>query len=231
MQADKVMSIKILVVDDNTDILSNLRDYLEMCGYTVETAVTATAAYERLGGTQDIDLLVLDVGLPDFDGFRLCRMIREAQSRLPVLMLTARDSVDDRVRGLKTGADDYLVKPFALKELAARIEALLRRRFGSEGRQLNIADLLFDLQTQRVTRAGRELKLNPTGLKLLRTLMTRSPAIVTREELEETLWNGNTPSSDSLRSNLYLLRQAVDKPFSTPLIHTHAGLGWSIREE
>ncbi|EJX03682.1 winged helix family two component transcriptional regulator [gut metagenome] len=224
------MSIKILVVDDNTDILSNLRDYLEMCGYAVETAGTATAAYERLGRTQDIDLLVLDIGLPDFDGFKLCRLIREENRRLPVLMLTARDSVDDRVKGLRTGADDYLVKPFALKELAARIEALLRRRFGGKSRELAIGDLLFDLETQRVTRAGRELKLNPTGLRLLRVLMTRSPAIVTREELEEALWSGHTPSSDSLRSNLYLLRQAVDKPFPKALIHTHAGLGWSIRE-
>ena len=116
------MSVTILVVDDNPDILSNVRDFLEIKGWRVETATTAADAWERLS-REGIDLLILDIGLPGMDGMTLCRRIRINDKRLPILMLTARDAVDDRVEGLASGADDYLVKPFALRELGARVEA------------------------------------------------------------------------------------------------------------
>lgn len=145
-------------------------------------------------------------------------------------MLTARDTIDDRVEGLTSGADDYLIKPFSLRELAARVEALLRRSGANPAGRLTAGPLSLDLKTLRVEREGRDIKLNPTCLQLLRELMQQSPGIVSRRRLEAVLWQGEPPASDSLRSNLYLLRQAVDKPFDRPLIHTHPGLGWYVAD-
>lgn len=195
------MSIRILVVDDNPDILANVRDFLSMKdGWAPETASTGLEALERIDRST-FDLVILDVGLPDTDGMTLTRRLRASGFTAPILMLTARDTIDDRVEGLTSGADDYLIKPFSLRELAARVE-----------------------------REGRDIKLNPTCLQLLRELMQQSPGIVSRRRLEAVLWQGEPPASDSLRSNLYLLRQAVDKPFDHPLIHTHPGLGWSVAD-
>lgn len=224
------MSIRILVVDDNPDILANVRDFLSMTdGWDTETCTTGRAALERLQ-TASFDLLILDIGLPDVDGVTITRQLRNTGNRLPILMLTARDTIDDRVEGLTSGADDYLVKPFSLRELAARVEALLRRSGLSTADKLIVGPLTLDLKTLRVTRDGIDIRLNPTCLQLLRELMQKSPGVVGRLRLEAVLWQGEPPASDSLRSNLYLLRQAVDKPFERALIHTHPGLGWSIAE-
>ena len=161
----------------------------------------------------------------------MCKRLREdGRSEVPILMLTARDALDDRLKGLNAGADDYLIKPFALSELVARIEAILRRSRGSRKRQLQVADLSYDLDTLQVSRAGQLLKLNPLGLKLLAILMQRSPAVVRREALEETLWGDDCPDSDSLRSHVHQLRQVLDKPFPTPLLHTIHGVGYRLAE-
>ncbi|MFP6800380.1 MAG: response regulator transcription factor, partial [Pseudomonas sp.] len=149
---------------------------------------------------------------------------------VPILMLTARDALDDRLQGLNAGADDYLIKPFALSELVARIEAILRRSQGSRKRQLKVADLVYDLDTLHVSRAGQPLKLNPIGLKLLAVLMQKSPAVIRREALEEALWGDDSPDSDSLRSHIHQLRQVLDKPFATPLLHTLHGVGYRLAE-
>lgn len=219
------MSIRILVVDDNPDILANVRDFLSMTdGWDTETCTTGRAALERLQ-TASFDLLILDIGLPDVDGVTITRQLRNTGNRLPILMLTARDTIDDRVEGLTSGADDYLVKPFSLRELAARVEALLRRSGLSTADKLIVGPLTLDLKTLRVTRDGIDIRLNPTCLQLLRELMQKSPGVVGRLRLEAVLWQGEPPASDSLRSNLYLLRQAVDKPFERALIHTHPALG------
>lgn len=219
------MSIRILVVDDNPDILANVRDFLSMKdGWAPETASTGREALERIDRST-FDLVILDVGLPDTDGMTLTRRLRASGFTAPILMLTARDTIDDRVEGLTSGADDYLIKPFSLRELAARVEALLRRSGANPAGHLTAGPLSLDLKTLRVEREGRDIKLNPTCLQLLRELMQQSPGIVSRRRLEAVLWQGEPPASDSLRSNLYLLRQAVDKPFDHPLIHTHPGLG------
>ncbi|MCY1405083.1 Transcriptional activator protein CopR [compost metagenome] len=145
-------------------------------------------------------------------------------------MLTARDQLDDRLQGFKAGADDYLIKPFALSELAARIEAVLRRSQGAARRLLQVADLSYDLDTLEVSRAGRRLKLNPLGLKLLALLMQKSPHVLRREALEEALWGDDCPDSDSLRSHIHQLRQVIDKPFPRPLLHTVHGVGYRLVE-
>ncbi len=223
------MALSILLVDDNPDILCNIREFLLMRGFTVETAATGCECMRRLS-KNSYGLCVLDVGLPDIDGMTVCRELRRAGDKIPILMLTARDAIDDRVEGLEAGADDYLVKPFSLRELAARIEALMRRAYGAEADTLKVADLVFHVGAMRVERAGVPLKLNNIGYSILQELMLKSPAIVSRARLEAVVWASSPPDSDSLRSNLYLVRQAVDKPFEKKLIKTHPGIGWSIGE-
>lgn len=223
--------MRILLVEDNRDILANLADYLTLKGYTVDCAQDGLSGLQ-LASSQHFDLLVLDVMLPGIDGFTLCQRLREeARSSTPVIMLTARDTLDDRLQGFRSGADDYLLKPFALSELAARIEAVLRRSQGMNRRNLQVGDLTYDLDTLEVSRAGRPLKLNPLGLKILEILMQRSPNVVRRDALEEAIWGEDCPDSDSLRSHIHQLRQVIDKPFAQPLLHTVHGVGYRLVAE
>lgn len=222
--------MRILVIEDNRDILANILDYLELKGFTVDCAQDGLSGM-HLALTQTYDLIVLDIMLPGMDGYQLCQKLRqEAGNNTPIIMLTARDALDDRLKGLRAGADDYLVKPFALSELVARIEAVLRRSSGANKRMLEVADLHYNLETLEVSRAGQLLKLNPIGLKLLAILMQRSPAVVRREALEEALWGDDIPDSDSLRSHIHQLRQTIDKPFTTPLLHTMHGVGFRLAD-
>ncbi len=223
--------MRILLVEDNRDILANLADYLTLKGYTVDCAQDGLSGL-KLASSQHFDLLVLDVMLPGIDGFTLCQRLREeARSSTPVIMLTARDTLDDRLQGFRSGADDYLLKPFALSELAARIEAVLRRSQGMSRRTLQVGDLAYDLDTLEVSRAGRPLKLNPLGLKILEILMQRSPSVVRRDVLEEAIWGDDCPDSDSLRSHIHQMRQVIDKPFAQPLLHTVHGVGYRLVAE
>lgn len=222
--------MRILVIEDNRDILANILDYLELKGFTVDCAQDGLSGM-HLALTQPYDLIVLDIMLPGMDGYQVCQKLRqEAGVNTPIIMLTARDALDDRLQGLHSGADDYLVKPFALSELVARIQAILRRSSGMNTRVLEVADLRYNLETLEVARAGRALKLNPIGLKLLTILMQRSPAVVRREALEEALWGDDIPDSDSLRSHIHQLRQTIDKPFTTPLLHTIHGVGFRLTD-
>lgn len=218
--------MRILLVEDNKDILANLMDYLELKGYTVDCARDGLTGM-HLAETESYDLAVLDVMMPGIDGFTLCQRLREARNNLPVIMLTARDTLTDRLEGFSSGADDYLVKPFELSELVARIEAVLRRTRGAS-RLLTVADLSYDLDSLAVKRADKSIKLNPISLKLLEILMQRSPSVVRREQLEEAVWGDNCPDSDSLRSHIHQLRQLIDKPFDVPLLHTVHGIGFRL---
>lgn len=220
--------MRILVIEDNRDILANLLDYLEIKGYSVDCAQDGLAGL-HLATSEHYDLIVLDLMLPGMDGVQLCQRLRnEARNAVPILMLTARDTLEDRLEGLRSGADDYLIKPFSLAELVARIEAVLRRSHGRQKRRLQVADLTYDLDTSEVTRGGTVLRLNRLTMQLLKILMQRSPSVVRREVLEEALWGDEPPNSDSLRSHIHLLRQTIDKPFSTALLHTQHGVGYRI---
>lgn len=227
--AKKPKRMRLLVIEDHPDILANVVDFLEAAGHIVDCAGNGPGGL-HLALTGHYDLIVLDVMLPGMDGYQVCRSLRDSGSQTPVIMLTARDALDDRLHGLRTGADDYLIKPFALAELEARIEAVLRRTLGTRQR-LQVADLVLDLDTWRVTRAGQTLRLNPACLKLLEVLMRKSPGIVRREALETALWGDDPPASDSLRSHLHLLRQAVDRPFTRLLLHTVHGVGYRLAED
>lgn len=226
------MANRILVVDDNSDIRENICEYLNLRGHqTIGASDAASAA--QLIAEEDIALIVLDVGLPGEDGMSFCRRLRLAGSSILILMLTARDAVDDRVAGLESGADDYVIKPFSLLELNARVEALLRRA-GRSGmtagasKKLQVGPLVLDPDALSVEREGKSLRLNPTCFRILTVLMRASPRVVSREELESKVWSDGAPISVSLRSNLYLLRQALDKPFNVPMLKTHPGAGWSV---
>ncbi|MDX1721694.1 MAG: response regulator transcription factor [Pseudomonas sp.] len=223
--------MRILVIEDNRDILANVLDYLELKGYGVDCAQDGLSGL-HLAATGHYDLIVLDIMLPGIDGYQVCKRLREDAGRdTPIIMLTSRDALGDRLQGLAVGADDYLVKPFALSELVARIEAILRRSQGARRHQLQVGDLHYDLDTLQATRAGQPLRLNPIGYKLLAILMQKSPAVVRREALEEALWGEDPPDSDSLRSHIHQLRQVLDKPFAKPLLHTLHGVGFRLAED
>jgi len=173
---------------------------------------------------------VLDVMLPGMDGYSLCQRLREGERRdTPVIMLTARDELPDKIAGFRAGADDYLTKPFALPELEVRLEALMARMHGRQRRKvLEVHDLKLDLGTLEVTRAGQPLHLYPACRKLLETLMQASPAAVTRQQLEHALWGDDPPDGDMLRSHIYELRRSVDGPFPVKLIQTLPRTGYRL---
>ncbi len=220
--------MRLLVIEDNRDIAANLGDFLEDRGHTVDYAADGVTGL-HLAVVNDFDAIVLDLNLPGIDGIEVCRKLRmEGRKQTPVLMLTARDSLESKLAGFESGADDYLVKPFALQEVEARLQVLARRTKSNVSRILNIADLEYNLDTLEVHRAGESIQLNPTALKILQALMESSPSVVTRTELETKVWGEELPDSDSLRVHIHGLRAAIDKPFPTPLIQTRHGIGYRI---
>lgn len=222
-------SASLLLIEDHHDIAEMVFNYLEQSGYTVDYAADGLTGL-HLAVTNDYDLIILDLMLPGLDGLKLCSRLRtDGRCDTPILMLTARDTLDDKVAGLDAGADDYLIKPFELRELVARIGALLRRRRGQVAAEiLSVADLRLDMGTLEVTRAGQPLTLTPIGLKLLAVLMKASPRVVSRAELERQVWGDTLPDSDTLRSHLYNLRRIIDKPFDAALLHTISGAGYCL---
>ena len=220
--------LRILVVEDNADIAENIGDYLEQQGHILDFAMDGIGGL-HLALTQDFDVIVLDIMLPGMDGLTFCRKLRkEAADKTPVLMLTARDTLSDKLEGFEAGADDYLVKPFALEELAARIAVLGRRKEKTASSRLRVADLEVDIGKMRVQRAGRKIEMNRACLKILIKLMQTHPNMVTRKELEHVLWGDAPPGSDALRSHIYALRGAIDKPFKTSLLETVHGVGYRL---
>lgn len=218
----------LLLVEDHADLAATLCEELESRGFTVDHAADGAAGL-ALATAQPFDLVILDWALPRLAGVEVCRQLRQRRIATPVLMLTARDQVEDRIEGLDAGADDYLVKPFHVDELAARIEALLRRARGRvvDG-ELRVGDLVFDVANLGVSRGQRPLSLSPTGLRILRVLMTAAPGIVSRETLERELWGESRPDSDALRTHIYNLRQSLDAEGEPKLLETLPGVGYRL---
>jgi DNA-binding response OmpR family regulator len=217
------------LIEDHKDIAEMVTAYLENRGFDVDYAADGVTGL-HLAVTNSYDAIVLDLMLPGMDGLDVCQKLRtEARRDTPVIMLTARDTLDDKITGLETGADDYLIKPFAIKELEARVRSLIRRNKREVVREvLSIGDLAVDTATLKVERGGKELNLTPIGLKILTVLMRASPAVVSRRDLERQVWGDILPDSDTLRSHLYNLRKVIDKPFDKQLVHTIQGRGYKI---
>ena len=228
------MAVALLLVEDNEDILANLYAFLEPLGYELDCARNGRTGLAMALG-QHFDCIVLDIMLPGIDGISLCRELRDKHHKhTPIIMLTARDAVADRVQGLEAGADDYLVKPFALKELEARIRALLRRGRMSSGNSADggavwrYADLTFNSGEHWAERQGRRLRLSPTGFRILDELMRVAPGLVRREDLEHALWGDDPPEGSALRTHIHELRRELDKPFAESLLHTVPHVGYRL---
>lgn len=221
--------MRILVIEDHPDLAANLGDFLSAQNHSVDFAADGNTGL-ALATSSGHDLIVLDRMLPGMDGATLCKKLRAQGSTTPVLMLTALDTVANRVEGLVSGADDYLVKPFALAELSARIHALHRRATGWAGGsgKLQLADLVLDTDTAQAHRGESKLDLTRAERRLLEVLLRKAPKLVTRAELERALWGDDAPDGDVLRAHMHNLRNAVDKPFEHKLIHTVHGEGYRL---
>ena len=225
--------MKILVVDDERAVRESLRRALELEGYEIELAADGREALERLEAESHPDMLVLDVLMPGVDGLEVCRRLRRAGSRLPVLMLTARDAVENRVAGLDAGADDYVTKPFALEELLARIRALLRRSADADGagEKLRFADLELDPGTREVRRGGELVELTRTEFSLLELFMRNPRQVLTRSIIFERVWGYDFGyGSNSLDVYIGYLRRKTEAGGRPRLIHTVRGVGYALRE-
>ncbi|MGX1805800.1 response regulator transcription factor [Nocardia sp. NPDC055321] len=225
--------MRILVVDDDRAVRESLRRSLTFNGYTVELAVDGLDALEKTAG-QRPDALVLDVMMPRMDGLEVCRRLRSTGDDLPILVLTARDSVSERVAGLDAGADDYLPKPFALEELLARLRALLRRTTvdNSEASEMmSFADLSLDPVTREVLRGDRQISLTRTEFSLLEMLMANPRRVLTRSRILEEVWGYDFPTSgNALEVYIGYLRRKTEAEGEPRLIHTVRGVGYVLRE-
>lgn len=220
--------MRVLLIEDNRALAENVGDYLVGHGCVVDYAADGPRGL-TLAQRESFDIIVLDIGLPRLGGLALCRSLRHDFGLVvPVLMLTARDTLPDKLSGFDAGADDYLTKPFELAELYARLQALARR-----GRTLStlleVDDLRFDTATQRLTRGGQNLRLPPMPARILELLMRRSPDIVTRADLSHHVWGEDPPDAEaSLRFHIHHLRNVIDKPFAVPLLRTVSGIGYRL---
>jgi two-component system response regulator MprA len=223
----------ILLVDDDADIRAAVRLALEIEGYAVDLAADGAEALYRLQGGEDAqpDALILDVLMPGVDGLEVCRRLRRSGNRVPVLMLTARDEVQNRVAGLDAGADDYVTKPFALEELVARVRALLRRT-ATDGEMLSFADLELDVGTREVRRGGRKIDLTRTEFALLELFMRNPRQVLTRSIIFERVWGYDFGfASNSLDVYIGYLRRKTEAGGEPRLIHTVRGVGYALREQ
>ena len=219
----------ILMVEDHYELSATVCEFLEEHGFVIDHARNLDAARNFLK-TQPYHLLLLDINLPDGSGYDLCEWLRTDQGKdIPILMLTARDTLDDKLKGFTAGTDDYLVKPFDFNELVMRVKALIKRSLGEvSSSKIQIHDLILDSSTQTVTRAGQAIELPRIQFKLLKILMRNSPKVITKQQIIIELWGDEEPESDALRSHIYNLRKMVDKPFEEKLIHTISGVGLKV---
>jgi DNA-binding response OmpR family regulator len=221
--------VRILIIEDDRAIATNLYDFLTGRGHTVDAAGDGVTGL-HLAVTQPFDAVVLDLGLPGMDGLKLCEKLRkEAQVDTPVLMLTARDTLEDKLQGFDSGADDYLVKPFALKEIEARLNALHKRSIRRvTAKVLSAGDLTLDPRTLSIRFSGKEVKLPPKCIRLLELLMSEPERVFSRAELERAVWGDAQETSDTLRSHMHLLRRALIETGRYDPIETVHGLGYRL---
>jgi len=222
--------MRVLVVEDEEKILSFLRKGLRESGYTVDAATNGTEGLQ-MALNREYDLIILDIMLPGIDGWKVMERLRDAKKEVPVLFLTARDNVQDRIKGLELGADDYLIKPFAFSELIARMRTILRRGSIKSSETVHIGDLELDFTAHRATRSGKRLDLTPKEFALLSLLARRSGEVMTRVRIAERIWDVDFQSETNVVDvHMRRLRAKVDDPFEKKLIHTVRGVGYVLEE-
>ncbi|PCK08801.1 MAG: two-component system response regulator [Alteromonadaceae bacterium] len=219
----------VLLAEDNRDLAASVLDYLEMNDFECDYAERGDHALQ-LARESRYDVFVLDVMMPGMDGLNLCQTLRDEGHNQPIIMLTARSSLQDKLAGFEAGADDYLVKPFDMPELVARLHAVSKRGQVSSNKII-LADLEIDQDNHQVFRSGKAIDLSPVCWKLLVALAQASPRVLSRRELENVVWKDSPPDSEALKSHMYTLRKLIDKPFPKPLIHTFRGVGVALRDE
>ena len=220
--------MRILIIEDQHDIAANIGDFLEIHQHQVDFADNGELGL-NLAAQDNFDLIILDINLPKMDGFSVCQKLRqEYQVETPVLMLTARSSLADKITGFNAGAWDYLVKPFALEELLLRINALSLRKKANQAKVLEIDDLKLDLSNWQVTRAQTTIPMHKACMQILEMLMRSSPQIVNRRDLEYLLWGDTPPDSNPLRTHMHELRSQLDKPFDFAMLKTVRGVGYQL---
>lgn len=220
--------LNVVLVEDDFDLAETVIDYLELEDIHCDYASNGIAGLQLIS-QNSYDVILLDLNMPGLDGLSLCQQVRTAGDATPILMLTARDQLNDKLEGFAAGTDDYLVKPFELQELVVRIRALAKRRSG-QTLLLKYHDLEMNLTEHSVVRGGQELKLSPIGWQILETLLRAAPEAVPRQKLITSVWGDDTPDSDSLKVHLFHLRKAMDAPFSTALLQTIPGHGFAIKK-
>lgn len=222
------MAIQTLLIEDNINLATTIATYLKLEDIECDFSPNGEAGL-NLALNNDYQTILLDINLPKMNGYQVCEALRLEGIQTPVLMLTAKDTLDDKLNGFSAGTDDYLVKPFEMQELAARVRALAHRK-SSQAQKLYISDLVVDLQTQQVQRAGQKIDVTPTGWIILLELMRSTPSVVKRSALEWAVWQDDVPDTDLLKVHMYRLRQQLDRPFAKSLIHTMPGQGFYMRE-
>lgn len=223
--------MRILIAEDEKSLNRIIAKQLNVSGYSVDCAFNGEEAYDLISMT-DYDAAVFDVMMPKIDGFSLLRKIRNEGNNLPVLFLTARDSIEDRVEGLDIGADDYLVKPFAFEELLARIRVLIRKNSVSNSNIITVADLTVDISSRKVTRNGKDISLSAKEYELLQYLAVNNGIVLSREKIEDHIWNYDYEGGTNV-VDVYIryLRKKIDEGYDKKLIHTVRGMGYVLREE
>ena len=224
--------MRLLLVEDDVKIAQFITNGLREAGFAVDHAADGEDGL-HLALTEPYDVAVVDLMLPKVDGLTLIEAVRKNNINTPVLILSAKRSVDDRVKGLKTGSDDYLIKPFAFSELLARVQALIRRSTRvTAPSELKVADLTLDLNTRKVFRAEEEILLQPLEFSLLEYLMRNAGRVVSKTMIMEHVWDYNfSPQTNVVEARICYLRDKIDKNFDTKLIHTVRGVGYALRED
>ena len=225
--------IKILLVEDEKKIADALQKGMEEQGFYVLVAYDG-AMGEKLFNNYEFDLVILDINLPDINGYTLSRLIRQKNKHIPILMLTALGTVEDKLEGFEAGADDYLVKPFAFKELLARIKSLLRRTIHGlvTGRTLSVGDLEINLDSKEVLRSGNKISLTAKEFQLLEYLVRNKNKVVSRADIAGKVWDiGFDTGTNVIDVYINFLRKKIDKDYPVKLIHTQIGMGYILKEE
>ena len=226
MPIDARSALRVLVIEDQHDIAANIWDFLERRGYVVDHCADGVSGLARAmdGG---FNVIVLDLGLPRLDGLDLCRKLRAAGHGVPVLMLTARDTLDDKLRGFGEGADDYMVKPFAMHELEARIRAV-HRRVQPVRNDIALGSLAYDPATMMATREGRSIALTRLQGSILSTLLHDAPKVTSHQRLLQAAWSSDTGDIAALHTQIYELRALIDRPFAHAMLQSVRGIGYRL---